>query len=306
MILIIRCLPLFLLLLCWAETRAEVRREVMGPINLRGVQIDMQGPFVMKTIEFDRPGWIRRFSGGLLDLANQPVKDTSVFCHLSLQFPHGFPHGVKRKYWNVLTIGEGMPEIKFPDGFGVSIDSGSKFQLYGMLKSDSPTMDKDYIFEMLLDVISIGAGPALKNLEQIRIPILAQDSDAAPISHDNPPRDWWVPPGVHEYKHHFHLESPGRIHFMVFHVHRHARKIQLRNLNDGNVLFDESTAENNQKDLIHIPYYSSTIGIPVDPKRELEFAVTYDNPLKDAISGMGIAEIYLNDDQDSAKITAHK
>src|SRR5688572_9402687 len=105
-----RLLIASLLILTGGPLEAKEIVKVYGPLRMIGRQIPMIGPDILNTFHFQRSGWIRKFSARLLDENKAPTGDNTPLCHTALRMKKEF------QPWAALTIGEGVPEISFPEG----------------------------------------------------------------------------------------------------------------------------------------------------------------------------------------------
>jgi len=275
------------LLAAGAAARAQTRRWVLGPVEMKGKQVPMMGPYILKSLEFEKPGWVRRFKTVVLDREKKPVEDSTVFCHATFRMAERF-----RNLGRTLTVSEGFNEIAFPEGFGLPVDAGEKHAFNLMLQSDGPEHDGMYYFDVTVDMVERGGPEKLKSLifRLIDITSFVDQEDAIPMP--GMPLEWWVPPGKHVYRQKFSQITSERVHYMSAHIHRYGTGYRLMHPASGTILFDGKTVQDGARRLEGVSDYSSVEGILLREGEEYEFSVFYDNPLKTNIAAMGTLSLF--------------
>ncbi len=292
--------------------RAETLVETLGPLRLKGIHQSMQGPFEMKTIQFERPGWIRSVSLRLLDARGRRSADTAVFCHAIFRAP-AQPIEVDGK---IFMLGRNFPlapdqdAVKFPAGFGLHVDTVSLYVLEGMLQSPDKPRDAVYTMRVDIDFVDDAHAVGIKPLHHLSIRIDPNGADGgraltrrqikqlpqgarADLMHM-----WWVPPGRHEYATSFTLPRAILVHAATVHIHRFGAGFALRERRTGRVILSGAPPPA-AREMSEVPFYSDARGLRLDKGVDYEFSVVYDNPGPAPTSAMGTLHLFFDPDDAS-------
>ncbi|MFI5349403.1 MAG: hypothetical protein ACHQ2Z_07660 [Elusimicrobiota bacterium] len=279
-----------------ASARGETITRAVGPLELKGVQTAMSGPSANITQKFDRPGWITAFSVRVMDANKNPAEHEGVHCHSVLD-NLSEPIEDRTRYRSLglsvenphLLLAEGQTEIRFPEGFGVAVDSVTSYDLGSMLQNEDGTKDGSYSFEYKLEFTGAGEKPPLKPLTVFVVKI--RDGAGPGDPHCGSPV-WDAPPGRHVFEKAFEMPCAAQVRVISTHVHRYIRTIELLEEKTGKTVYQTPVELDARGYPKEIPTYSSAGGLPLEAGRRYVFRLTYDNPLKHPIAAMGMMLLY--------------
>jgi hypothetical protein len=286
-------------LLAVGALRAETRREVLGPIILKGRHAAMEGPHVTQTPRFRRSGWLTAYAVHVLDASGLRRDHDGIFCHAVLA-DVGRDDSEKKSVSPAnavfseavhLLASEGQNEIRFPQGFGIPVHVGETFAFEAMLQSDDESNDGAYRFEVETETLDAGDGPALQSLSDFMVRI--QDPAGGHSCGGQP--GFSAPPGLHAFETRFKAPSDARIHYMTTHLHRYAKEILLQDAATGEELYRSKVKAGPSGHPVELPFYSSTTGLPLARGREYIFRAWYQNPTSKPVMGMANLRLYFRD-----------
>ncbi|MFI5363800.1 MAG: hypothetical protein ACHQ49_17705 [Elusimicrobiota bacterium] len=279
-----------------ASARGETITSVLGPVELKGVHTAMDGPSAAVIKKFDRPGWITAFSVHLLDAEKRSADHDGVHCH-SILDSKSEPDEARMRYRSLglsvenphLLLSEGQTGIRFPDGFGVAVDTVSTYDLGGMLQNEDGSKEGAYTFEYKLEFADARTTPPLKPLTVLVVKIRDGSAPGAPHCGSVV---WDVPPGRHSYEKSFEMPYASRVRYISTHVHRYIEKIELLDERTGKDLYQTRIALDDRGYPKETPSYSSAEGLPLEAGGRYVFKLTYDNRLDHPVAAMGMMLLY--------------
>lgn len=269
-----RNLALTALLLAAPAAGAEIRRE-LGPLKLRGIQPEMFGPAATAEVAFPSPGWIKGYTVHVRDARGASADELGILCHTAFRDPASA--SAKRSpmvdgarvIGVLLTTTEGGAAVRLPDGYGLAVDSTTRYTFDGALQSQYGPKDGDYTFEVSFDFQPAGEGTPLKPLTVMRVE--AQTTHKGYYA-----SQWKVPPGRHSYSGEFGAPADLVVHLIDFHLHRFVTKLELQDVASGRALYSAELQQGRDGYPIR-PSYSGVEGIPLKKGARYRFTADYDN-----------------------------
>lgn len=260
-----------LLMLASTPTFARVQVEQLGPLRVRGVQPAMAGPFMTKSLEFDRTVLLRSLSVRLLGADGKPDPDQSHFCHLTLA-DAGVMH-VGPMAPQLVTLDLGTRRLEMPAGYGVRLEARHRYLLNAMLLSNDPAADRTDTFEATFDLEDEGAPGAPRPLVFWTESVRPEDSGAEPGGRF----DWMVAPGFRRFERTFIMPSTMTVHAMTAHLHRYASDLSLVETATKKVLWSASVSRGTDGVLTRAPSWSGVQPLVLSGGRKYTLSVGYDN-----------------------------
>lgn len=260
----------------------------VGPVALKGLYAPMAGPARDASFRFPRAGWLTGYSVRLTDAKGESAEDRGVFCHAAVRLkgPAAWRGGTMPERFHI-TLAEGESAFAFPAGFGLAVDTTTRYELAAQLQNGDRRNDGAYTFDASFEVVPAGSSP-LKTLSQFLVS--ATGPSAGGIA------SWTAPRGKSSRASAFEAPATGRVHRLAFHIHRWATKLSLRDAASGAVLF-ESAVENRADGWpARTPGYSSAEGLPLVAGRRYEFRADFDVPDEAGADEMAVARVYFRPD----------
>jgi hypothetical protein len=283
-----RSLALTALLLAAPAAGGEIRRQV-GPVQLRGIQPEMHGPVGTDEVSFPEPGWIKGYSVHVRDARGESADELGILCHTVFRDPSSASASRSPLIDGARTIGvlltstEGAADVRLPAGFGLAVDTVTRYSFDGALQSQYGPKDGDYTFEVRYDFQPFTEEPALKALTVMRVE--AQTTHKGYYA-----SQWKVPPGRHTYEGEFGTASDLAVHLIDFHLHRFVTKLELLDVASGRALYSAELKKGRDGYPIR-PVYSSVDGFPLKKGARYRFRVDYDNTTD--VADLTMAQMFL-------------
>lgn len=264
----------------------DIQKHLLGPMHLVGIHSPMTGPHKAKRFTFAEDGWVTGLRARVVDTKGQPA-DSRYFCHLTFQLPP-----VDDPNHDRLTIDEGYPDIRLPEGYGFPVKKGEIYRVNGMLQSNEENTDKSLGIEFSVDFVPRSSGP-LKDLEHLsrRVKPTGDEQALYVPTHDGV---WWVPPKtMKRYSRGFQAPD-SRVHYMMFHVHRFARAVSIVRSDTNEKIYGARVLGDKHDHLLPMPVFSSHEGLPLKAGVPYRLVVIYDNPTDKPIVAMAAVHFYLH------------
>jgi hypothetical protein len=272
--------------------RAETTTDVSPPLALKGVQKQMQGPTTSADRVFHKAGWITAFSVHVVDGKGRDRDHDHVFCHTAVEgtVNADYPDNVRLEGLH-LTLGDGQNEIRFPEGFGIPVESSTSYRVVSMLHSDDPAMDGVFSFATRMETADAGNGAALKALSDVEVSV---KGDGGRDCHGIPALE--ILPGRHSFEKEFVMPLSGRVHYIQTHMHRYAEEVALEDRATGKILYRGVVKQDPAHYPEELPRYSSVEGFPIEKGRRYVVRLTSFNPTDETDEGMALMRIYVHAD----------
>lgn len=152
-------------------------------LSIDTIYRSMQGPYEIKLIDLMEPGeeilWIRGYRSSLISSENQQAVSNAFMCHNNLNY-HGenqIPWQIKTTGANsrIFTLSEGQVDLKFPEGFGIPVPNGQRFEMVSqVLNHNFPDTNLNIQHKVSLDYSKGSESSGLKALYQQSVFITRQ------------------------------------------------------------------------------------------------------------------------------------
>lgn len=293
-------------LIVWLSTapaRGEKISSDYGPLRIDGRNAPMAGPTLTNKIRFDEPMWLKGFSVQMLDGNKRPSGARGMLCHAA--FASSKIRSGDASNDMAIALQDGYTSVTFPEGYALPLEARKDYWNVDMLQSEDSSTHAQFYFRTALDAIAQKENSSILPLEQIVVSIDGNKNDLKPMPAEKIFADstecghWFVPPGRRTLDRVFRLPFGGSAKYLSFHVHRYAKMVSLSERpaagkGDWKLVFSGNCDWDSEENLIRLPVYSNTTGIPVSTDKEYRFSVTYDNPREESVSGMGGISIFIH------------
>jgi hypothetical protein len=172
--------------------------------NLDGYRIDrkflsMTGPMKKGYELLNAPAgepfvWVKSFSTEIVDPAGKPVS-SKYLCHSWIKLPSDSAEGPRTARDGLLSISQGLPEMRFPEGFAMPMpnSAGARVWVLTQLLNNNAQIDQTFGVRMILKYLTDTDAKALgiKRLHSDVVAILRKDTviPGAPSTAGNPSGD---------------------------------------------------------------------------------------------------------------------
>lgn len=285
----------------------------LGPLRIEGLMEAMTGPVLkeeMRTIaaNVEGPVWIKSFKVTTLDGMSQPDDSLEFLCHAWLTAKSSSPLDE-----HLLTISQGMDEMKFPPGYGVRLDSIDDAAVMAQALNDNNVSPRDVRYRITIRYIPEKEAVALglKHLRTVTAGIDARDAVQTFIANTTIGGDnkkicadrgasFLVPPGRHEYRTVLNtghrLQHGGTIHAIKLHLHAYGTGMSLVDETTGQAIWQGKARNAQGKALItHVDDYNSAKGLQLTAGHRYAVTAVYDNQTKESVEAMAVLRIYVSD-----------
>jgi hypothetical protein len=262
---------LTLLVLAASPAIARLQVELLGPLRVRGAQPAMAGPFISRSLEFDRTVLLRSLSVRLLGADGKPDPDQSHLCHLTLADAAVMHVGPMAP--QLVTLDLGTRRLEMPAGYGVRLEARHRYLLNAMLLSNDPDADRTQTFEATFDLADEGAPGAPRPLIFWMTSVRPEDSDAEPGGR----YDWMVPPGRRRFERTLVMPSTMTVHALTAHLHRYASELSIVETGTKKVLWRAKVDRGADGVLTRAPSWSGVEPLVFAGGRKYTLSVDYDN-----------------------------
>jgi hypothetical protein len=296
---IIRILAAAACVLCASCSLHATAESPLSPIELKGKHHPMMGPEQSVSPTFPGDGWITAFSVHVIDSRGKTRDHAGIFCHAILQkdgeggidpAQSDYKTGVFEESMHLL-LSEGQNNIRFPDGFGVRVDSKTTYGMSAMLQSDDDANDGTYRFAVERNFVSSDRKPPLKSL----VDLLLRIEDGTGPHYCGGLPGFMVPPGLSVFEKKFDAPYDARVHYITTHLHQFAKTVALLDERTGKALYQAPVKRDARGGLVEIPVYSSVEGFRLEKGRHYVYRVAYDNPSGESSPSMANLRMYLED-----------
>lgn len=274
-------------------------------VHLDRAYLIMQGPVSKSEAVLGDPSdgnelWIKSFRVDITD--NNGVPRPQNLCHAWANF------GSRPGDQNLMSISQGMAEMKFPEGYGMPLKNDQEkilFHIQALNNEDK--IDRSINYKMTLSYYSESDAKklGLKALHQQTVMIKSEDAKAESSAYakqsglKDPQSEgalFFVPPGSHDYRSDAtpYLAGGGTIHFIKLHLHTYGETVSLVDKTLNKVVWQGwGDTDTHDKALSHTDYYSSPTGITIDPRHQYEVLAHYNNPTQKTIDAMAVLRLYI-------------
>ncbi len=284
------CLAAFLILAPYSYSMAEDSEQLktktvaVGEFFIDRPYASMKGPTKTESILLDPSSktpylWIKSFSVEIFD-ADGNRQSSEYLCHAWAHLPtKGNPESA------LLTISEGLPEMRFPDGYAMKIPntSDAKIMLLGQVRNDNPHISKHLSMKFTLTYFDDTEAQKLG-----LVPLVSTTVNTAPTD---------VLPGKHIYtaqvpQHSLFMRN-GNIYFIKMHLHPYGQSVELFD-DTAQATVWKGTAENipGRDALARTDAYSDSQGLKIHKDHKYKVITTYNNTSGHVIDAMGVLRVY--------------
>lgn len=297
---------------------AEVKRTrtliyTLGPLKIDKMMGAMHGPVLKQTMSENQDSineavWIKSFQVDVANGMSRPEDSLEFLCHAWLTMGT-----VQRNDERLLTVSQGMAEMRLPTGYGIRLSSLTEAAVSAQALNDNNAPESNVIYHITVKYITDSDAQELKlkNLRTVTAAIRAEDaaepflSLATSGNKDNKicagkGVSFLVPPGRHEYTTKLNAIHPlsqgGIIHAIKLHLHAYGESMSLVDETTGQTLWQGKADNAKNKALItHVDDYNSSEGIALNPAHRFAVKAVYNNPTKVNAEAMAVLRIYIAD-----------
>lgn len=284
----------------------------LGPLRISGLMEAMSGPVLQQPMQSlpEAAGtiWVKSFKVSVLNGMSQPDDSLEFLCHAWLT-----SRGASARDERLLTVSQGMDEMKFPPGFATRLPNLADATVMAQALNDNNATARDISYRVTVRYIADAdaARLKLKHLRTITAAIDAGDAVQTFIANTtiggenkkicaDKGASFLVPPGRHVYLTRLNLNhglsQGGSIHAIKLHLHAYGESMRLLDLTDNKTVWEGKAQNAKGKALIlHVDDYNSAAGLKLTPGHLYGVEATYDNPTTEPVEAMAVLRLYLAD-----------
>ena len=329
----------------WIKDRTPKEILLISPsFYIDNIYKSMEGPkastYFTLNKKKDELNWMTAFHVKTIDSKTHKQLSNDFFCHFNINYQDEYHHGkwnllnrVNKQYPRLLSLSNGIEEIKFPKGFGFPFFSNEKFFITTQTLNHN-VVDSSFSVKHQINV-EYCTEKKLKPLYPKTIyMMLPFDTDGINVSKNEIPLNNCIPV---ETKNHTYYNNKGEMlsgHWKIFkerkkytfnatkqldikdtvtlhqitpHLHPFAKNNILKDLTRDVIIYN-CKAINNHKNigLTNTPAFSSEKGIKMYPTHEYELELTTDCNLDEPQDMMASMFLFFYDKELDIKIKKYQ